>query len=209
MASATDRAKRALVVVIKYLAAAYGLQADVTRDSKDDLVRKAYRTVSLKVHPDKGGKEEDQRKLNGAYDSWCEAARAKSGQGRPKKQAAPPATSVEVSVPVPEGVPGKRDFEINAGAVLFTYQGFADVAQWGRFLGFVRAGLSTEAVQYWTRTETGTGAGTGTGQVCGGGRVGDGPGDKRKTQPKRHKRKERNTQGRKHKQPGRKGKDAT
>ena len=148
MASATDRAKRALVVVIKYLAAAYGLQADVTRDSKDDLVRKAYRTVSLKVHPDKGGKEEDQRKLNGAYDSWCEAARAKSGQGRPK-----------------------------AGAG--------------------------------TRTETGTGAGTGTGQVCGGGRVGDGPGDKRKTQPKRHKRKERNTQGRKHKQPGRKGKDAT
>ena len=86
MVSATDRAKRALVVVIKYLAAAYGLQADVTRDSKDDLVRKAYRTVSLKVHPDKGGKEEDQRKLNGAYDSWCEAARAKSGQGRPKKQ---------------------------------------------------------------------------------------------------------------------------
>ena len=87
MVSATDRAKRALVMVVKYLAGVYGLQTDIARDSKDDVVRKAYRTLALKVHPDKGGKEEDQKKLNAAYASWCEAARAKSGQGRPPKQA--------------------------------------------------------------------------------------------------------------------------
>ena len=33
-----------------------------TRESADVEVRKAYRTVSKKAHPDKGGNAEDQKK---------------------------------------------------------------------------------------------------------------------------------------------------
>jgi hypothetical protein len=80
MVSAIDRAKRALVTVIKYLAGVYGVAADVNRDSKDDVLRKAYRKLSVKVHPDKGGKSEEQAFLNGAYEAWLAANQAQTGK---------------------------------------------------------------------------------------------------------------------------------
>ena len=61
MVSAVDRSKRALVALLCYLATAYGCVVDVTRDSDDAAVRKAYRLVSRRVHPDRGGSEEDQK----------------------------------------------------------------------------------------------------------------------------------------------------
>ena len=57
MVSALDKAKRALVAIIRSLALAYDICVTVTRDSGDAEVSKAYRKLSSKVHPDKGGIE--------------------------------------------------------------------------------------------------------------------------------------------------------
>ena len=55
MVSTLDAAKRVLVVLLRTLAATYNCAVGVTRDSSDAVIRKAYRTMSLKTHPDKGG----------------------------------------------------------------------------------------------------------------------------------------------------------
>ena len=68
MASKRDLAKRALVALVKFLAGIYSLTVDVKRESPDEEVRKAYRTLSRKVHPDKGGQKGEQEKLNAAYE---------------------------------------------------------------------------------------------------------------------------------------------
>jgi hypothetical protein len=53
MVSAKDSWKRALVTLVKTLALLYGCCVGLTRESTDTDVRKAYRTLSRKVHPDK------------------------------------------------------------------------------------------------------------------------------------------------------------
>ena len=89
MVSAIDVAKRALVTVIKYLAGIYGVTADLNRDCDDNALRKAYRTMSLKVHPDRGGNNTHQVQLNVKYEAWCNAKSGKSGPGRPRGKASP------------------------------------------------------------------------------------------------------------------------
>ena len=76
MVAALDKAKRALVSVIRALAALYTVRVEVTRESEDDAVAKAYRTLSRKVHLDKGGDPEDQKKLNAHYEDWRAAEAA-------------------------------------------------------------------------------------------------------------------------------------
>ena len=61
MVSAIDRAKRALVVLLKHLAIIYGVNVSITRDAADKDVRRAYRQVSRRAHPDHGGNEEHQK----------------------------------------------------------------------------------------------------------------------------------------------------
>ena len=66
MVSAVDQAKRALISLINLLSQIYKFRVTVTRDSGDADVSKAYRALSKKVHPDKGGKTEDKiNKLSG------------------------------------------------------------------------------------------------------------------------------------------------
>ena len=55
MASAKDLVKPALVTLIRFLAGVYTIAVAVKRDSTDEDVRKAYRTLSRTVHPDRGG----------------------------------------------------------------------------------------------------------------------------------------------------------
>ena len=86
MVSELDRAKRTLVTLIKSLAALYSVVVEVVRDSDDAVIRGAFRKVTRKVHPDRGGNEADQKRLNEAYESWCKAGREKGSRGRPKKQ---------------------------------------------------------------------------------------------------------------------------
>ena len=90
MVNAIDLAKRALVKLLKEMAAIYTLTLSVARDSPDPAVRTAYRKVSVKAHPDRGGDADHQRQLNAAYSAWEAAAKAKQahgGKGRKGKAA--------------------------------------------------------------------------------------------------------------------------
>ena len=64
MVSAIDYARRSLVALLKALAIFFGVVLVLTRDSSDAQIKTAVRKVSLKAHPDRGGKEEDQKLLN-------------------------------------------------------------------------------------------------------------------------------------------------
>ena len=66
MVSAIDRAKRALVTLVKQMAVLYRVTINIDRNSDDGAVRSAYRKVGTKSHPDKGGREEHQKKLGEA-----------------------------------------------------------------------------------------------------------------------------------------------
>ena len=78
-------AKRAFVTVLLALAAAYGVSVAVTRDSPDAALLRTYRRLLLRVHPDKGGTEEEQKKLQGAKETW-ERTRHNAAGGRQRKE---------------------------------------------------------------------------------------------------------------------------
>lgn len=70
MPSKVDVAKRALVSVLRALAAAYGIILEISRDSADEQLRSSYRKLSRRAHPDRGGNTTDQQQLNDAYSTW-------------------------------------------------------------------------------------------------------------------------------------------
>ena len=71
--SARDVAVRAFVHILLLLAKRYELVLAVNRESPAEELRRAYRKLSLKTHPDKGGKQSDQQKLQKAKDAWEKA----------------------------------------------------------------------------------------------------------------------------------------
>ena len=73
MPSARDQKRRELVKVLKELLHAYGVQFHITRDTPDDAIKRAFKRLSLKVHPDRRGKTEDQQRLNDACRAWNDA----------------------------------------------------------------------------------------------------------------------------------------
>ena len=70
-------AKRALVSLLKALAVQYQVLLTLNRESSDTDVSKAFKKIALKAHPDKGGREEDFKKLNAAREFWDDC---KSGE---------------------------------------------------------------------------------------------------------------------------------
>ena len=58
VASGPQAAKRALVKVVLLLAVLYAVRLEVSRESPDQVLIRAYKRVALKAHPDKGGKLE-------------------------------------------------------------------------------------------------------------------------------------------------------
>ena len=89
MVSARDQAKRALVTLLGSLAMTYTCTVNVSRDSPDEDVKKAYRVVARKVnHKDRGGSEEAQKKLSAAHTAWSTALNAQPVRGRPTAAAA-------------------------------------------------------------------------------------------------------------------------
>ena len=62
---------RALVGLMKTLAASYGIIIPATqRAASDEEVKKWYKKLIRRVHPDKGGCNADFRKLHAAYEEW-------------------------------------------------------------------------------------------------------------------------------------------
>ena len=73
------RRKEELLKVLRELGAQYGVAVNLTRDSDNAAYRTAYRKLSHKVHPDKGGTVADQQRLNAAHGEWQRSARASAG----------------------------------------------------------------------------------------------------------------------------------
>ena len=78
--NAKQAAKRAFVKVLLALAATYGLLLQITRDSGDTAVVKAFRQVARRAHPDKGGSTEDAQRLNDGKQA-CDQARQATVEG--------------------------------------------------------------------------------------------------------------------------------
>ena len=79
--SVVQRSKRALLSLLKKLANKHSLELALTRDPADAEVRKSYRKLSRSAHPDRGGRAEEQSKLNVAYGIWEKIRLKVSGVG--------------------------------------------------------------------------------------------------------------------------------
>ena len=143
--SSLAAATRALVSVLLVLSRSYSLVLIVNRDSSPDLVLKAYRRVLLKVHPDKGGKKEDAQKLQAAKETWDKARKAGSSTSGSPKDSADGPTGVLVTRQ-------RNEYRAQAAIVLLTYQRFADLQQWHRFVYFVRGSLKKWTAHKWGAT---------------------------------------------------------
>lgn len=160
MVSLIDRAKRALVSVLCRLATFYSLALNLKRDSPDADVKRAFRRVSKKSHPDHGGDKGHQQQLNDAYASWESALRVgaekeKKRETDKKARAASKAQGSGASSDVVALQPwqqARREFRFEAGAVLLTYQRFADASTWETFVQFVRDSLAAWKVKFWCAT---------------------------------------------------------
>jgi hypothetical protein len=147
--SKAGAATRAFVAVLLLLARSYELVLQVNRDSSPEQLVKAYRKVLLKTHPDKGGKKEDQQKLQEAKENWDRARKGASPQGGRPRAAAD--TGTLASQPQRKDR-SRKEYRVNATVVLLTYQGFADLEQWHRFVAFVRSSLRKWGVKRWGAT---------------------------------------------------------
>ena len=156
MPSPVDVAKRALVKLLRGLGQKYKLKLELTRDSSAKDVSKAFKKVSLRAHPDKGGEQVEFQRLSAANDEWQELLKAKGCVGRPTAEAAAPrrkaATVCALSAPVET-----KEYRVNSRAVLLTYQGFAAelttfLTVWSTFLEFVQGSLRDWSVVQWTAT---------------------------------------------------------
>ena len=148
--SSYEKAKRAFVSLLVLLSRSYHVILPVTRKSSDAQLLSAFKRLVRATHPDKGGKNEDQQRLNAAKDRFEEArAERRCGAGRPGGAADDPAPPQPV---LPISGSGRHEFHIHAPAVLLTYQGIKDLAQWKRFVNFASTRLKSWKVKCWSAT---------------------------------------------------------
>ena len=78
-----DVAKRRLVRLLRELGQTYGVQVGVTRESPPEEVKRAFRSVARKAHPDKpGGCTKDFQALSARHDAWADLHRAERATAR-------------------------------------------------------------------------------------------------------------------------------
>lgn len=140
--------KRALICILLELARVYSLDLNVNRDSDAKDVKKAFRRVILRVHPDKaGGSEKATKRLNAAWAKWSEAESLPKNKGGAKPS---PATSTADGV-VQCAQQRKKEFRVQARAVMLTYQGVKS-SWWQTFVNFATGGTKAWKVKHWTAT---------------------------------------------------------
>jgi curved DNA-binding protein CbpA len=149
MVSAIDKAKRVLVTVLKSLAGIYAVAIGLTRESTEVEVKAAYKKVSRRAHPDRGGTSEHQKALNAARDEWEEALRASKGRGGDCTKKKPAGQTVPPLAADPSEATGYR---FQSLGVLLTYQKFSDAGCWQAFLDHVKARLVLWKVLFWCAT---------------------------------------------------------
>ena len=119
-------------------------------------VTKAFRAMSLRAHPDKGGDNDAYQSLTAAHDTWQKVVKQKSGVARPRERSEPERANASRSYQLARTGP-RNELRINSKAVLCMYQNFlADCAValcvQSRFLVFVAANVKTWGVKHWTAT---------------------------------------------------------
>ena len=82
MPPAVDNARRELVKLLRSLAQRYKLRLELSRDSSAKEVTKAFKSVSLRAHPDKGGEQADFQRLGAANDARQELLKGRGSVGR-------------------------------------------------------------------------------------------------------------------------------
>ena len=137
--------------MLKTLAATYCIILSLNRNSSDDDVRSAFKKVSRKVHPDKGGSGADQSLLTAARDVWLDAIKEAAGKHGGKKAKASPEHGL-VTPSRREREKKEAGFRVQSLGVLLTYQKFVAASVWSRFLVFVGALLQKHGVKHWSAT---------------------------------------------------------
>ena len=154
MVSAMDKAKRVLVTLLRSLAGIYGVVVGLTRESTEVEVKAAYKKVSRRAHPDRGGTPEHQTALNAARDVWEEALRGKKGHGGERALKRPAGKTVPSLAADSSEASGYR---FQGLGVLLTYQKVSDTGCWQAFFWTTSRcgwshGRSGSGVPRWRRT---------------------------------------------------------
>ena len=156
MPSELDTAKRVLVSLLKALAAKHKLALLLSRESSDAEVRKAFKKVALRSHPDKGGNVNDFQELSAANDEWQNLTKDKKAPGRPPKpeQTRPTAGRSCQVVTADARKNTKKEYRVQSSAVLLTYQGLpanllAVLSLWLAFVELVEKSLKASGVKLW------------------------------------------------------------
>ena len=135
----------------------------MNRDTSDADVIKACGRVALKAHPDKGGGVADMQKLTDARATWDQArtgAKQSGGKGgRPeaehnddKQGKGEEQSAEERGTELADPDEARKQFRVHATAVLLTYHGLGDLAQWWRFVKHVKTNQKTWKVKHWCAT---------------------------------------------------------
>ena len=139
----------------------FGVEVTVTRDSPAQEVRRAFRQVARKLHPDKpGGCTASFQKLSAAHDEWEDLLKSGPSVGRPARTRCerdqPSPRDAELPLAAP---PARKAFRVRARAILLTYQGFSGVETealqcWVDFVEFVKGNIAEfgiEALPDWPK----------------------------------------------------------
>ena len=152
MVNAIDVAKRALVTLLRATTALYGVSLTVSRDACDASLRSAYRKISVKTHPDRGGNVEHQKQVNAAYEACQKAVKDRKGHGGKRGSKRGESSADGVPTLIREGKGKASGYRFQSAAVLLTYQKFTTKVVWERFVEFVRGSLVKWSVKFWGAT---------------------------------------------------------
>lgn len=144
--SAAQAAKRALVTLLLTFAKLYAVNLNITRDADKKSVEAAFRKVVKRTHPDKGGKLEDQQRLQAARAKWQNLLQEK----KPKQRSQVKNRKKERLLPIQASGNGSsaKAFLIRSTAVLLTYHNIPESA-WNAFLQFLAQHFVLWQVLHW------------------------------------------------------------